>query len=166
MKNKFAIILLGAQNSGKTSTIIHFDTMFDMHGRVKKRGVIGWRELLLHSLKALVTYIYFIPSSPTESKESLKKKITKAFNNEKDWPELLLIAEQINRGESWNRHQETVDFLLQNGYEVMEIVIGDESNDPLWQKWNQKNRNEVLEARALIIGKLFRDYIKRAIIQD
>lgn len=160
MKKRFALILLGAQNSGKTSTILQFDSMFDIHGRKKKRGVIGWRQLLLHSLKALVTWIYFIPSSPTETKKSLKKKLKEAFNNDKDWPELLLIAEQINRGESWNKHQETLDFLIQNGFDVMEITIGDEADDPIWQKWNNTNKDAILKARALQIRKIFRDYIK------
>lgn len=166
MKNRFALILLGAQNSGKTSTILRFDSMFDIYGRRKKRGVVGWRQLLLHSLKALVTWIYFIPGSPTETKKSLKKKLTEAFHSDKDWPELLLIAEQINRGESWNKHRETVDFLLQNEYEVMEIIIGDESNDPLWQKWNNNNKDAILEDRALQIAKIFRNYILNATIQQ
>jgi hypothetical protein len=166
MKNGFALILLGAQNSGKTSTILRFDTMFDLHGRQKKRGTVGWRQLLLHSLKAMVTWVYFIPGSPTETKKSLEKKLKRAFNNVKDWPELLLIAEQINRDEPWNKHRETVDFLLQNGYEVMEIVMGDEAIDPLWQKWNNNNRKDILEARALAIGKIFRNYIMNATIQE
>jgi hypothetical protein len=167
MKHGFAIILLGAQNSGKTSTILRFDTMFDMHHRIKKRGTVGWRQLLLHSLQAIVTWIYFIPGSPTETKKSLEKKLKDAFNKNEDKPELLLIAEQVDRGESWNKHKETVNFLIQNGYEVMEIVIGDEAKDPLWQKWNNNNnRKEILEARALAIGSAYRKYIMNATIQE
>lgn len=112
MKNKLAVIIVGTQNSGKTTTIKYFDHEYDEYKRLKKQCRAGGRLLVLHknSLRALFSYIYFVPASPTETKKSLKGRLKK-------WrPEMILIAEQIDKGESWNRYSETKNFLESEGY--------------------------------------------------
>lgn len=160
MTNKIAVLLVGAQNSGKTSTINHFDTYYDEWDRTKKVCKVGWRHLQLHykSLGSLISWIYFIPSSPTESRKSIKNRLGKLR------PEMLLIAEQIDKGEKWNKYNETIEFLTQEGYEIKEFIIGDDTQHDTWRKWTQSSRANSLDNRAVIIGDVFREFIKHKII--
>lgn len=158
-QERFAVVLVGTQNSGKTTTIKHFDSMYDEWGRIKKQCKAGWRHLRLHKgwIDALVSWIYFIPASPTETGISVAKRIGK------ERPELILIAEQIDKGEKHNKYNETLDFLRNEGYEVVEIIIGDDAINPVWQKWNIERFDETMKIRGQEIGDLFRDYIIRKV---
>lgn len=159
LNKRLAVILVGAQNSGKTTSIKYFDHEYDEYKRLKKQCRAGGRSLLLHkkSLRALFSYIYFVPASPTETKKSLKSRL-------KEWrPEMILIAEQIDKGENWNRYKETKDFLDFEGYEVVEILIGDDARDDIWKKWKESKFEDTMKKRAELIGNHFRIFIKNQI---
>ncbi len=148
---RLAVMLIDTQNSGKTTTIKYFDTHYDEWGRTKKHTKNGWRHLKLHNnvLESLITWIYFIPASPTETNKSL---VTKLGDQR---PEMLLVAEQIDRGEGNNRYQETLDFLSAERYDILEIVLGDEAVQTLWQKWNSEEFDTIMRSRAVEIGNHF-----------
>lgn len=150
-----AIVLVGKQNSGKTTTINHFDKEFNENNILKKYCKMGWRSLQFFKgkLAAVFTYVYFIPASPTETKEPLKKKLGTMR------PELLLVAEQINGAEYSN----TIKFLKKEGYDVTEIVVGDTSSKGCWKDWSSSDFNKKMKDRANEIGNIFRKYIKSAI---
>lgn len=159
MKKKFAVVIVGTQNSGKTTTIRHFDTMYDEWKRGKKQCKAGKRYLVLFKdvLEALYSLIYFVPASPTETGISLSKRLG-------DWrPEMLLVAEQVDRGESGNKYNETMNFLKTEGYELVEIGIGDNSKEKLWELWDDSKFDSVMKKRAVAIGDLFRGFIKARI---
>lgn len=158
-KDKFAVVLVGRQNSGKTTTIKHFDSMYDEWTRTKKQCKSGWRHLKLHKdiLDSLITWIFFVPASPTETGKSVKKRIGKQL------PDLMLIAEQVDKGGKHNKYSETMSFLESKGYEVVELFIGDDAKSALWKKWNESKFDETMKRRAQEIGDLFRGYIKRKI---
>lgn len=157
MKNRIAVVLVGTQNSGKTTTIKHFDSMYDEWGRTKKQCKAGWRYLRLHKsiLNDLITQVFFIPASPTETGVSVEKRLKGKC------PDFLLIAEQIDKGEKHNRYKETIDFLRNEGYEIIEILIGDDGTNPVWQKWDNERFAETMAIRGREIGDLFREFIKR-----
>lgn len=158
-KDKFAVVLIGTQNSGKTTTIKHFDTMYDALNRKKKQCKAGWRQLVLHRgiLDSLVTWIFFIPASPTETKKTVRERVG-GYR-----PELMLIAEQIYKGEEDNKYSETMNFLNSEGYEMIEIVIGDDATETLWRKWDDATFEETMKKRSIAIGNLFREFIKRKV---
>lgn len=155
MKNKIAILIIGKQNSGKTTTIIFFDKVYNRDEKLKKYCRIGWRHLQLFKgkLHALFSLIYFIPSSPTETQRSLKKRLGKMR------PEFILMAEQINGSE----YQNTIDFLTNNDYEIIEFYINRNNSKEIWCEWDNKNMNEILEKRAIEIGNEFRNFILKII---
>lgn len=128
MKSKIAILIIGTQNSGKTSTIKYFDKKFDENEREKKQCRSGWRNLQLfkEELGALFLLIFFVPSSPTESNKPLSKRFINFL------PEVLLIAEQLN-GSKYNN---TIKFLEENGYEIVEFYISEDNKEEHWKRWN------------------------------
>jgi len=154
MKNKLAVIIIGKQNSGKTTTIKYFDKIFDENEKLKKYYRVGWRRLTMFKgkLDALFLLIYFVPASPTETQKPLRDRL-KNFK-----PELLLIAEQLNGYE----YQNTIHFLEKNNYEIVEFVLKNQSNQT-WNNWNKQNMNEILNKRAIDIGDKFKDFIRERI---
>lgn len=63
---KLAIIIEGVQNSGKTSTILHFVNQYRSKQVIKMRS--GWKNLFLNqSFQSLEIKTYIISSSPSES---------------------------------------------------------------------------------------------------
>jgi len=151
-KNRLAVILLGDHNSGKTATINHFDKKYDKHGRYKKTCRCGWRHLQLYKerLDALFTLIYFVPASPTETRNPIKNRL-RDFK-----PELLLIAGQTDGKE----YKNTIDFLNSNDYEIVTFELARKKSESIWGEWNNKsNKDEILDQRATLIGNEFRKFI-------
>ncbi len=157
-KNRLAVILLGNHNSGKTATINYFDKKYDKHGRYKRTCRSGWRHLQLYkeSLGVLFTLIYFVPASPTETRIPLKNRL-KEFK-----PELLLIAGQTDGKE----YKNTIDFLDSNDYEIVIFELVRKKSESIWGEWNKRNKNEILDQRATLIGNEFRKFILEKITTD
>ncbi len=150
MKNKIAILIVGNQNSGKTTTIKYFDKTYDENEKLKRYCKKGWRylELFKGKLHAVLSLVYFIPASPSETQKPLKTYLKKMR------PELLLVAEQ-KYGKEYNN---TVTFLNENNYKIVEFHTKDETNQ-IWKKWNNKNFENLMEKRAVEIGNAFREFI-------
>ncbi|CAA0259840.1 hypothetical protein [Tenacibaculum maritimum] len=150
MKDKLAILIVGHQNSGKTTTIKYFDKVYDENETLKRYCRVGWRHLQLFKgkLYAIFSLIYFIPASPTETQKPLKKRLGKML------PELLLMAEQKN-GKEYNN---TIEFLNENNYKIIEFYTKDNSNE-IWKEWNNKTFEDLMNKRATAIGNEFREFI-------
>ena len=150
-KNRLAVILLGNHNSGKTATIKYFEKKYDKYGRYKRTCRSGWRHLQLYKEKsdALFTLMYFVPASPTETRNPLKNRL-KDFK-----PELLLISEQINGKE----YDNTINFLNSNDYEIVTFELTRKKPENIWGEWNWSNKDEILDQRAALIGNEFRNFI-------
>ena len=154
-KNKLAIILLGKQNSGKTSTIKYFDKKYDEYNRNKKYCKKGWRHLQLfkEELGALFSLIYFIPASPSETNFPLKDRL-KEFK-----PELLLVAEQENGKE----YENTIQFLDDNNYEIEVFNLQRIKSANIWNEWTKETMEGILDNRATTIRNTFKSFILRRI---
>lgn len=154
-KNKLAVVLVGSQNSGKTTTIKAFD---EQYGEVKGKTYCkaGRRYLQLHKLKALYTYIFFVPASPTETNYSLEKRLNK-INPVKPRPEMILMAEQL-KGHAYDS---TIKFLKSEGYHIEEIIIGHGGSTIPWKRWDASNKNLLLKNRANEIADIFREFIEK-----
>jgi hypothetical protein len=150
MKDKLAVLIIGNQNSGKTTTIKYFDKTYDENETLKKYCRVGWRHLQLFKgkLYAVFSLIYFIPASPTETQKPLKKRLGKML------PELLLIAEQKN-GKEYNN---TIEFLKDNNYKIVEFYTKNNSSE-IWKEWNNRNFENLITRRAVEIGNIFREFI-------
>jgi hypothetical protein len=121
---------------------------------LKKYCRVGWRHLQLFKgkLYALISLIYFVPSSPTETQKPIKKRLGKMR------PELILMAEQKNGKE----YQNTIDFLNDNNYKIIEFNTKSNSKEN-WKEWNKSNMTEILEKRAIEIGTEFQNFIREKI---
>lgn len=156
-KNKLAVVLVGKQDSGKTTTIKHFDEKFDEFKRKKRYCRAGKRYLQLHKLKALYSYIYFVPASPTETNYSLEKRLNNIDVKLKPRPEMILMAEQLD-GKAYIT---TIKFLKSEGYHVEEIIIGQGGSTIPWKSWDASNKNTLLKNRANEIADIFRAFIDK-----
>lgn len=89
---KLAIIIEGFQNSGKTSTILHFVNQYQT--RTLKQVRAGWQNLFINGsvFSTLKINPYIISSSPSESGIQLSKR----FQNWTGLPDILILAEQLN----------------------------------------------------------------------
>lgn len=86
---KLAILIVGKQNSGKTSTIKHLINKHCDRSLSVMRA--GWQYPFLNStFKSLRINVFCIPASPTETGIELKDRF-------KDWdyiPQVVIVAEQ------------------------------------------------------------------------
>jgi hypothetical protein len=153
-KYGIAVMIIGLPNTGKTTTIKFFEKECDENKKEKTRCRIGWKriQLFLGKLDALSCIIYFVPSSPSENNESLENILKKQLND--CLPEMLLIAEQPN-----GRHNDTIEFLRDNQYEVIEFPIDRSANGGKWNNWDQSNRESILKSRADDIANALRSFI-------
>ena len=148
---KYAILIKGIQNSGKTTTIRHFINYWaDKELNIMKSG---WQRICINkSLSALRLDAFCNPASPSETNVILKKRLERWDG----WlPEILIIAEQVG-----GRHEEnTNQYLSENNYDVAEYVIGNEEDGTTWKRFNSTNAESILETRSLQINKDLRDWL-------
>lgn len=143
---RLAILIVGLQNSGKTSTIRHLvNTYCDKHLIVMRAG---WQYLFLNPLfKALILNAYCVPASPTETGIDLSDRF-------KDWdiiPQVLIVAEQPGTGKYLN----TIAYLNANGYTILQYDILDTHGSLDWERFNASNEILKLDNRAnQIVGDI------------
>jgi len=159
--DKFAVLIVGNQNSGKTATIKNFQKLHEDNNREILQCRFGWRRINLFfgKLDALSCLIYFIPSSPTEKNISLENLLKKIMPMD-SLPELFLIAEQLD-GKEYNS---TKDFLEKMGYEIKELGINSDKTGGIWEFCSEIDKDKILTERATEIGNAFRNYIIKKII--
>tara|TARA_R110002072_G_scaffold287464_6_gene453184 strand:+ start:804 stop:1280 length:477 start_codon:yes stop_codon:yes gene_type:complete len=153
MENKrLAILLIGKQNSGKTTTIHHFDKMYDERELDKVQCKRGWRHLQIfkEKLGALFVSMYFVPASPTETNFPLRSRFEFLL------PEIIIVAEQKNGSEFHN----TMDFLNENDYKIKIFEIK-EGTTETWSRWKEDNSNkqDILTKRGVDICNTVREFI-------
>lgn len=155
---KLAIMIVGTQDSGKTTTINYFDKEYNWDNSLKRYCKRGRRYLYLYKnvSKSISVEFYFIPASPTETKEPLKDKLKKV-----GLPQFLLVAEQLGG----YQYQNTKDFLETNGYEVEEINISKTYGNGIWEKWRPKDGLDLpkLKSRANEICEHYKKFIFKQI---
>lgn len=147
---KLAILIVGKQNSGKTSTIKHLVNSYSRKSlSIMKRG---YTSLFLNKkFRSLKLVVYCVPASPSETNIDLKIR----FKNWDKIPQILIIAEQL-RG---SKYQNTIDFLNSNGYQINEYEINNVKGSQTWERFDSSNETKKLENRADEII----DYIKKHI---
>lgn len=148
---KLAIIIEGVQNSGKTSTILHFVNQHQSRTLTVMRS--GLKSLYLNpSFQALRVEPYIISSSPSESDTPLSKR----FSGLAVLPELIIIAEQTG-----GRHQaNTITFLTTNGYSIVTFPITNVIGSLDWQRFDTSNKAIKLTNRANEIMDSIKSFIK------
>jgi len=138
-KMRLAILVIGLQDSGKTSTIKHLISLYN--GRSLKVMRAGWKDIFLNSIfKSLRVHFYCIPASPSETDMELTTRFA-----EWTWlPETLVIAEQAG-----GRHYtSTINFLTANGYHILRYDILATSGTSDWERFNTGNMTAKLGGRA------------------
>lgn len=125
---KLAILIIGEQNSGKTSTIKHLvNTWGDKSLIVMKAG---WQSVFLNSTFKYLKLIFFcVPASPTETNKPLSIRFSEFI------PEVLIVAEQLNG----SNYQNTNSFLISNNYTVLRYDIDNIIGTLDWQRFDRSN---------------------------
>lgn len=134
---KLAIVIIGMQNSGKTSTIKELINTHSDKTVSKMRK--GWQRIYLNNqFKYLKLDIFCVPSSPTES----NIKLSERFEN---WqPEVLIVAEQLN-GRHYN---DTLNFLNLNGYIILTYRIANIDGPLDWERYTDIDKDTKLNNRV------------------
>jgi hypothetical protein len=154
MTRRKAVVILGVQNSGKTTTIKRFDNNYHKPKSNCKKGWRLYERLFLPVLEHLCLHLYIVPYSPTERGQSLKDLL------EGNLPEFLLIAEQ----HLGSRYGETIDFLTLNDYDVSEFLIQRTiKNSDNWTAWDKSSKDLKLNNRAIEIKNAFLNFIRRRV---
>lgn len=146
---KLAIVIEGAQNSGKTSTIKGLVNLFtDKRLKQMKRG---WQHIFLNPIfKSLRLICYCIPASPSET----GIKIGKLLNGL--CPEVLIVAEQP----SGVNYVDTLAYLKTNGYLVKSFSISNKVGLLDWERFDSTSKKTKLNNRANEVVQEIRDFIK------
>lgn len=133
MQDKLAILLIGKQNSGKTTTLKFFCNAYYRKKTTTFKS--GWRYSMypFHpKYDGVRINGYFLVSSPTEKHKQIKKTIDKL-----DWmPEFLFMAEQLNG----SNYQNTIDFLRSNNYHIKEFILSNNDADSIWNFYDKKTK--------------------------
>jgi hypothetical protein len=129
--DRLAIIIVGEQNSGKTTTLKSYcDYYYEFVNTFKP----GWRRTVVPfrpKFETIKIIPFVLPWSPTEKKIPLAKTI-----NIKWLPDVLLMAEQFNGAEYSN----TVHFLMKHEYYIKEFNLSNVEGDGVWDRWKKGNK--------------------------
>lgn len=146
---RLAILIVGAQNSGKTTTIKHLIRSYN--GRTLKVMKAGWKDIFLNPLfKSLKLNFYCIPASPTETDFKLSLRCANWF------PEVMVIAEQT----SGANYADTINFLITNGYTILRYDIINSNGTLDWERFNSSDMNLKLDNRANQIVVEIKNFLK------
>lgn len=150
MLNRLAVVIVGVQNSGKTTTLKHFcDTYYRKKVSTFK---MGWRfglSIFKPRYWGIKIDAFFIPASRTERDEYLIDLYKKL-----GWdPDFIFMAEQLNG----KRYSDTIHYLMANGFHVKEFVLSNKEGNDTWDRW----RNDLeREAKLLHRTEQIADYVR------
>lgn len=135
---RLALVVEGAPNSGKTTTLHAFVKQYSESG---PRPKAGWKPLWLNPrFNALQVWFYRIYSSASECNRSLEERLPQV-----DWlPGCIMIALQPDG----DRAAETIQFLQENNFRIERFPLSNMEGNNLWDRFNENNRAERLQARA------------------
>lgn len=152
--DRLAILLVGNQNSGKTTTLKHFCNSYRFHqADVFKQG---WRyDITPFANKYLGVKVvaYFLPSSRTEKATPLET----VFDSLEWYPDFLFMAEQLNGAE----YQNTIRTLRENDYHIKEFILDSSNSDTIWRYYDKSDEDLFLNYRTEAMA----EYVRRFILE-
>ncbi|RDI13207.1 hypothetical protein [Flavobacterium sp. AG291] len=136
---RLAILIIGVQNSGKTSTIKKLINQYgDGVGKIMRSS---WRNIYMDlRFKSLRLTAYCIPASPTEKNLDLVDRFI-------DWdnlPQTIILAEQLNG----NKYANTISFLTSNGYHIISYNLSNSIGTGIWDRFDSVSERIKLNGRA------------------
>lgn len=158
MQDRLAIIILGEQNSGKTSTLRSYSDYYHKEVSTLKKGFRYGVSPFKPKYWGIKVFTYILPSSPTESGIPLI-----ASKGPQNWfADLVLMAEQLNGSEYSN----SIHYLMTHQYHIKEFVVSNHVGDGVWDRWDVGDNfrmNAKLLQRREEIGDYIRNFITRKI---
>lgn len=152
MLKHLAIIIVGKQNSGKTTTLRDFCNTYDYKSVSTFRQ--GWRYGITpfkDNYYGVKIVSYFIPSSRSERGQSLKDTLAGL-----DWqPDFLFMAEQKDGVE----YENTIRTLRQKKYHIKEFILDNDNPDSIWHWYDAKDAKLYLEQRTEAVADYVREFI-------
>ena len=127
---RLAILIIGVQNSGKTTTIKHLVNSHSDKSLSVMRA--GWQSIFLNStFKYLKLNFFCVPASPTETKTKLSKRFPNFL------PEVLIVAEQLNGA----NYSSTLNFLNTNNFTVIAYNLSNTIGKSDWDKFDNTSKS-------------------------
>lgn len=147
---RLAILIVGEQNSGKTSTIKHLINTYGFKNLSVMRA--GWNQIFLNNVfKSLRLHFYCVPASPTETGIDLSVR----FGLWGNLPEVLVVAEQLHG----SKLSTTLSFLAANGYHVERFDINNVTGVSNWERYDLTTEKVKLDNRAIDIIQQIKTFI-------
>lgn len=155
MLDRLAIVIIGEQNSGKTSTLREYSDYYHKPVNTLKKGFRYGVTPFKPKFWSVKIFTYILPSSPTESGIPLKDTI-----DPHDWyPDLLLMAEQTNGVQ----YSKSIHYLMGNEYHVKQFNISKNIGNEVWDRWNDGDVS-MMKAKLLQRREEIAEYIRKFII--
>ncbi len=152
MLDHLAIIIVGNQNVGKTTTLKHFcETYTNRNVSTFKAGFRNDLMPFFDKYRGVKVGAWFFPSSPTEKKEPLEDE----FGSLGWTPDFILMAEQLQGAEYAN----TIRSLRVRNYHVKEFLLDNSNPDTIWHHFDEQDRNLFLIHRTEQIADYMRSFI-------
>lgn len=156
MLDRLAIVIIGEQNSGKTTTIRKFSDFYHKPVSTLKKGFRYDISPFKPKYWGIKIFTYILASSPTESNLSLEDTIEPL-----EWyPDLLIIPEQKNGKE----YSKTIHYLMKNEYEIKQFIISDLVSDGVWDRWDSGDKLRE-DAKLLHRREEIAEYIRKYLIK-
>lgn len=156
MRDKLAILIIGEQNSGKTTTLRSYSDYYHKPVSTLKKGFRWDIAPFRPKFEAVKMWAYLLPSSPTESNIPLADTVDPI-----EWyPDLILMPEQLNG----NEYSNSIHYLMANEYEVKEYNISNYIGDGIWDRWKDGDKFR-MEAKLLQRREEIADYIRSYLVR-
>lgn len=152
MINRLAIIIVGKQDAGKTTTLRHFCNTYD------DKTVSTFKQGLRNNFRPFTKEnpikvdAYFLPASRTER----ATKLADTFNDLGWCPPFMFIAEQLNGAE----YNNTIRTLIENKYHIKEFTLYNDNRDSVWHYYSQQDEALIQFHRTEQIADYVRAFIK------
>lgn len=154
MLDRLAIIIVGEQDSGKTTTLREYSNYYHKPVSTLKKGFRYGVTPFKPKYWGVKVFTYILPSSPTESGISLANTI-----DPHEWfPDLLMMAEQLNG----KQYSNSIHYLMGNEYQIKEFIISNIVGDGIWDRWKDGD-NFRMKAKLLQRREEIADYIRKFI---
>jgi len=134
-----AVVIVGAQNSGKTSTIRYLINKYSDSNLANFKA--AFKFLFLNSsFKSIKITAFCIPSSPSESNRPLATR----FQNWNPFPQILILPEQPGGQHYLN----TINFLQNNNYKILYFHLSNQIGINHWDRFDSSSQIHILDLRA------------------
>lgn len=152
MLDHLAILIIGKQNAGKTTTLKHFCDTYNY--QTVSTFKEGWRNGLSPfkpKYNGVKIIGYFLPASRSERHTHIKENL-----DDLEWtPDFLFMAEQLHG----DQYSNTINYLRRKDFHIKEFLLDNSNPDTIWHFYDKKDEVAIQMHRTEQIADYVRAFI-------